>query len=480
MVSGGDLWRSLQRPPEVEDLPPDAIRSIGTPKQKPDALQAQKVIRLCLRMGALLLEAGMGANDIVVVLLRVTHAYNVLPVHIDVMFTSITISYSPDSQTPAITLMRYVQPAVTDYFKAQLNAELCDKIALGMSVDDAAKELARIRSAPRRYAWWVSMVGNAMVGVGVAMLYTTAPLVLAVTFVVSCLADRLVAWLGRLRMPPFFIQVFAAAFITLQAAAVANAGRMGVAAFAGLDPTMIVVGGIVVLVAGSLAVAAAQDAIDQFYVTASARLLETVMRTAGIVVGLLIGLGLAYAGGFGIYVSPAPTAAGSAPARLAGAVVASVGWALYAYAGRATVVLSGAMGAVAGLGYLAAIAGLGEVGASALGAFLAAFASTVLVRRSNIPGFALIASSLPSLVPGLALYKGLILLVGTVDAPAEPLAGQATLGLAMAVALAIAAGASFGTYVGRPLASQMRRIRDKTLHRPGHRSHAAGSPDTPV
>jgi len=461
------LWRSLVRPSEVEDLPAEEIRSLGTPEQRPDAVEAQKVIRLCLRMGAVLLEAGMGANDIVVVLLRVTHAYRVLPVHIDVMFTSITISYSPDAVTPAITLMRYVSPGVTDYYKAQLNAELCDQIALGLGIDAASAELARIRALPRRYPWWVSMVGNAAVGVGVAMLYTTAPRVLLVTFIVSCLADRLVAWLGRIRMPPFFIQVLAAAFITLQAAAVAAVGRAGLGVLAGLDPTMIVVGGIVVLVAGTLAVGAAQDAIDQFYVTAAARLLETIMRTAGIVVGLLMGLSLAYAGGFGIYVSPDPVAASPELARLGGALVSSIGWALYGYAGRATALLSGAMGLAAGLGYLAGIGfGFGEVGASALGAFLAALTSTILVRRSNIPGFALIASALPSLVPGLALYKGLLLMAGTVDAPADLVAGSATLGLAMAIALAVAAGASFGTYLGRPIANQMRRIRDKTLRRP--------------
>jgi uncharacterized membrane protein YjjP (DUF1212 family) len=467
MVSGGDLWRSLSRPAEVVDLPPDAIRAFGTPELLPDAVEAQKVIRLCLRMGALLLDAGMAANDIVVVLLRVTHAYRVLPVHIDVMFTSITISYSPGAEAPAITLMRYVQPSVTDYYKAQLNAELCDKITLGLGIDEATAEFSRIRALPRRHPWWVSMVGNAAVGVGVALLYTTSVRVLLVTFVVSCLADRVVASLGRVRMPPFFVQVFAAAFITLLAAAVAYAGRVGVGVLVGIDPTMIVVGGIVVLVAGTLAVSAAQDAIDQFYVTAAARILETFMRTAGIVVGLLIGLAVAYAGGFGIYVTPDPIAGAPGPARLAGAMVASLGWALYGYAGRATVVLSTAMGLVAGLGYLAGIeAGFGEVGASALGAFLGALASTVLVRRSNVPAFALIASALPSLVPGLALYKGLLLLAGTVDAPADPAAGQVTLGLAMAVALAVAAGASFGTYIGRPLASQMRRIRDRTLRRP--------------
>ena len=56
-----------------------------------------------------------------------------------------------------------------------------------------------------------------------------------------------------------------------------------------MDPTLIVVGGIILLVAGMTAVGAMQDAIDQFYVTASARFLEVAMMTGGIVLGIVAG-----------------------------------------------------------------------------------------------------------------------------------------------------------------------------------------------
>jgi uncharacterized membrane protein YjjP (DUF1212 family) len=59
------------------------------------------------------------------------------------------------------------------------------------------------------------------------------------------------------------------------------------------------VGGIVMLVAGMTIVGAAQDAIDQFYVTASARLLDVILRTAGIVVGIVASLELAWLRGCG-------------------------------------------------------------------------------------------------------------------------------------------------------------------------------------
>ena len=72
--------------------------------------------------------------------------------------------------------------------------------------------------------------------------------------------------------------------MTLIAAGVYAARRLGVKVLAGVDPTVIVVGGIVVLVAGMTIVGAMQDAIDQVDVTAAARVLEVVLLTAGIVV----------------------------------------------------------------------------------------------------------------------------------------------------------------------------------------------------
>ena len=96
----------------------------------------------------------------------------------------------------------------------------------------------------------------------------------------GCLLDRLLAVLGRARVPPFFGQFAGAAMMTLVAAGVYAAGRLGVKALTGVDPTVIVVGGIVMLVAGMTIVGAMQDAIDQFYVTASARVLEVLQESA--------------------------------------------------------------------------------------------------------------------------------------------------------------------------------------------------------
>ena len=83
----------------------------------------------------------------------------------------------------------------------------------------------------------------------------------------------------------------------------------------------------------------------------------------------------------------------------------------------------------------------------------------MVIRRSSIPGFALISAALLPLVPGLSLYNGLLQLVGTMPGHGDPAAGAATLFVAVGVALGIASGATLGTYLGRPIANQLRRIR---------------------
>ena len=71
-----------------------------------------------------------------------------------------------------------------------------------------------------------------------------------------------------------------------------------------VNPTLITVGGIVLLVAGMAIVGAFQDAIDEYYVTAGARLLRVAMMTTGIVAG--VGIGLYASRKLGISFIPTP------------------------------------------------------------------------------------------------------------------------------------------------------------------------------
>ena len=421
--------------------------------------QPAAALNLAMQVGDCLLSAGMSANDVVVAMLGITDAYGLTRVHVDVTYTSISASCYPARGAPPITCIRVVQPDDIDYSKVREVARLEERIRGGLPIDEATSAFDRIQEAPRRYPQWVAMIGNAGVSAGAAMLFTTSWKIILATFLTGLIVDRMLAAMEHWRVPPFFQQFAGAGLITLVAAGITEAAAQGVTLFVGVDPTLVVVGGIVMLVAGMTIVGAAQDAIDQFYVTASARLLDVAMRTAGIVVGIVASLELARLFGAPLSISPDPVALGPLGAQFVGATLTSAFFALWAYADLATIALAGAMGLLGWAGYaLMTYVGANEVPANTTGAFVAALASTLLIRRTSIPGFGLVSAALLPLVPGLALYNGLLQVVGTPSETANPSAGGSTLLLALGVALGLAAGATLGTYLGRPIADQLRRI----------------------
>jgi uncharacterized membrane protein YjjP (DUF1212 family) len=429
-------------------------------------MPASAVLELAMRVGDALLSAGMSANDVVVVMLRITQAYGLSRVHVDLTFTAITVSYYPGTGAVPVTAVRVVRPDVIDYSQVRELDKLTGKIQAGLPIDEALKAFQGIRSAAHPYPAWVAIIGNAGVAAGISLLFTTSWKIILITFLTGCLVDRALSVMAGRRVPPFFQNVAAAALITLIAAAIRAAAVHGISFFTGLNPTLIVVGGIVMLVAGMTIVGAVQDAIDQFYVTASARVFEVAMRTAGIVIGTAVALQVTLRLDAPLSISPNPVPLGPAGSQFAGATLTAAFFALWAYADAMTISLAAAMGLLGWAGYTGMIqAGAGEVAAHTAGALAAALTATLIVRRTSVPGFALVTAALLPLVPGLSLYNGLIEVVGTTTGNADTAKGVGTLFLALAVALGIAAGASLGTSLGRPIADQMRRIRVRARHR---------------
>jgi uncharacterized membrane protein YjjP (DUF1212 family) len=424
------------------------------------------VLRLAMRVGDSLLSAGMSANDVVVFILRVAHAYGLHGVHVDVTYTSISVSYYPGPDVPPVASIRVVRPTVVDYTKVRRLNRLVADIEAGLPVHEAAATFERVRSAPHPYPAWVRMVGSAGVGSAATLLFTTDWKVVALTFLTGCVVHLVLSAFERRRVPPFFQQLAAAGLITLIAAGITLAGERAVPFFVGVDPTLLVVGGIIMLVAGMMIVGAVQDAVDQFYVTASARVFEVVMRTGGIVAGIVIALRLAQKIGAPLALSADPFAFGPFAFQLVGAGLIAAFFGLATYADAVTILLAVGMALIAWLGFHSSLdVGAGVVLANTAGALLAAVLTTLIVRRTHVPGVGLITAALLPLAPGLTLYHGLLQLVGTAPGTADPADGGATLLRALGVAVGIGAGASLGTFLGRPISDQLRRITSRTRRR---------------
>jgi uncharacterized membrane protein YjjP (DUF1212 family) len=417
------------------------------------------VLDLAMRIGDHLLASGMSANDVVVQMLRVSRAYGLAGVHVDLTYTSITVTHHRGPTRAPLTVSRVVQPLVVDYTKVRDLDRLLAAIEGGLPIHEATAEYDRISYAPPPYPRWVSGLGAGGIAAGVTLTFSTSLVLLALSFLAAVAMDRVLTWLYRHRVPPFFGQAVVAGGMTLVAAGVSELGRIGWLPVEGLDPTLIVVGGIVMLLAGVMIVGAVQDAIDQFYVTASARVFEVLMRTAGIVAGIVIALRLAQTMDVPLALSANPIAFGPLGAQFAAVGLLAALFALAAYADPLTIGLAVGM-ALAGWFAFTSVTRVsgGEVLADTVGALTAAVLTALIVRRTHVPGFGLISAALLPLVPGLALYRGLLQLVGTGPGTANPTGGAAGLLHALAIAVGIGAGASLGTYLGRPIVNQLRRI----------------------
>jgi uncharacterized membrane protein YjjP (DUF1212 family) len=413
-----------------------------------------------MRVGDLLLSAGLSASEVVATMRRMTSAYGLSGVHVDVTYTVISVSHLPASRTAPVTYARVVRSRDVDYSQVRRLFGLANDIQRGLPLPQAIEAFENISSAAHPYPAWVTLVGSAGVAAAVVLQFTASWQVVVATFIVGCVVDQLLDWLDRRGLPPFFHQVAGAILITLVAAAVAKAGAHGVWFFRSVNGNLLVVGGIIMLVAGTVIVAAARDAIDEFYVTASARIVEVSMRTVGIVIGIVIGIRLATALGMPLSIAANPVHYGPLAAQFAGAIATAAFFAIAGYADAATVVLAAVVGCVGWASYAAVVpVGWSRVPANALAALTAALAATLLTRHSSVPGFALVNAAILPLVPGLTLYTGLLEVIGTPAHPRAPVTGAATLSTALGIALGIAAGASLGTYLGRPIIDRARTMR---------------------
>ncbi|MEV0952342.1 threonine/serine exporter family protein [Promicromonospora sp. NPDC050249] len=408
---------------------------------------------LAMRIGESMFAVGASAHEVTLAITRVADAYGLRGVHADVTYTSIVLSYQANGEGWPHTLLRVVRVAAPDHMKLQRLQALLVDIDEGLDLDEARTAFRAIRRVPFRYRQPVVVTARALLAVGASILSGGSPVVVALTFVAALGAAATQSGLARLRVPSFFSQI-AGAFVTTAVAVVVSAlAAADVEPFAGVQPSIIVASGIVLMLSGLTVVGAAQDAIDGFALTAAGRILDLTLQTLGLVVGILAGLELGSMLGFRMALPDGPPPLGPLPDQLCGAVIIAVAVALFNGAGLRIIAVSGVLGAVAALGYaVAQTAGLHPAAASGIAALLASFVGVLIAHNLHVPSVAVTTAAIVPLVPGGAVFYGLL---GMVHAdPTSALAadsGAGSLVLAASVGIGLAAGASLGIYLGTPV-----------------------------
>ena len=209
--------------------------------------------------------------------------------------------------------------------------------------------------------------------------------------------------------------------------------------------SLVIVGGIIGLLPGMALMVAAQEAIGSFAVTAAARTVELTFATIGIVLGVLLGLTLAAELDVTMAATVRPDASASTitAAAIAAGVAALAAAITYQSPWRLAIV----GGTIAGLGFVAFLTVSEWVDSPGTGtavpAIIIGFASRFFGTRMRVPPVLVTVPGIIPLLPGLAVYQGLLAL-----SQGQPDKGIASLVEAASIAIALAAGVLLGQLIG--------------------------------
>jgi len=406
-----------------------------------------ETLDLALRLGEVLLRSGAGAADVSASMLEVAHACGVRHVSADVTFVDLALRHQPSSDEPAAIQVRRVDRRPVNYADLiEVDRIVNDVVAGDVGCAEARARLARTLSTGHARHRWAVMLGWGVMGTGIALTLGGDALVCLLAFVAACAIDATQVLLPLHRIPTFYQQA-AGGFVATLIAVGAAGTELDV------NPSRVVTTGIVLLLAGVGITGATQDALTGFPVTASARLVDALMNTAGIIAGVSAGLTFSDLFGVGL-VSLKPGAAGFAEVGVTvfGAGLAAAAFAYASYAPLRALVAVGLVAAL-GQGVLLAVdhGQVGRTWASAVAAVTIGAVCHLVAGRFRVPPLVVVVPAIVPLLPGLAIYRGLALL-------AEGKDGVLELASALGTALALAAGVILGQYLAQPLRSEARRL----------------------
>lgn len=438
-----DRMRTLLRTPMSER--PAYERTPRERKPEVTAKNVPRILDLTLRIGELLLASGESAEDVEAAMLGVTHAYELDRCEPQVTFTLISISYQPSLVEAPVTSARVVRRRTSDYTRlAAVYRLVADITAEKITVNDSYRRLAEIRRNRHPYpVWLLSLTTGLLAGAATFLvggrIDGKAWLVFVSAFLAALVGDRMASLVARRGLPEFY-QFVVAAMPAALSGIVLSFGDWG------LRGSVVITGGLFALLPGRALVAAVQDGLTGFYITAAARLLEVVYLVAGIVIGVML---ILYTGvSFDAKLRPDETLAGiyNPPVQLVAAMVLTLAFAMLLQTSRQTLTMvtlnSGIGWSVYGV--LAYNASISPIVATGIAAGLVGLFGQLMARYRYASSLPYVTAALGPLMPGSALYLGMLSF-----AQGHSSAGLVSISRAAALAMALAIGVNLGGEVAR-------------------------------
>ena len=404
---------------------------------------ARKTIDFALHLAETMFRYGAGALEVETSIIAVTAALGLRNIEVDITNQSVVINYAKKDATP-ITLLRVVRSWTNNYAGLSLVHELVtDIVSGGVGRDESVRRLDAIIRRPKPFPRWMVTLAEAVFAATIVAVIGGGSMGAAVALVSNLLVGMLARTLGRWRVPDFFVTA-TSSFVVTALALISSLLSMPIA------PSVVVTGGILLLLPSGRLVSAVQDAINGFPVTAAGRFLSAFLTFGAIVSGIAVALVCGSPFGSDRLQVVAPLS-GALPlwATLPLVVLATVTVGIAEQTKLSLLVPTGVVGLI---GYLVLLGGttggLGERFAPAVAAVAVGIAARVVALRMGAPQLVVAVPSILFLLTGLSIFRAMFAMTITPNASAD---GTVGLFNALIIILAVAAGVVLGDNLARPL-----------------------------
>lgn len=419
------------------------------PSVATDLARLHAVFDLAMRIGEGMLSNGAAASEVTATVLRFITSSGIRNVSVTVTFDEVSISYLPDDASAPFTRIRSAGYRVQNFSRLESFETVTEEYVHGvLDLEQATARVLDIPHNPRIYPPWLIAAGLALMGGAAALGLGARLLVVCAATATAIILFIVTEQLYRWRFPAFYVQAiggFVAALATVLVHVVDPSS----------DSSIVVVSCLIILLAGLTSLGAMQDAITGWYVTASGRILETLMLTVGLVVGVRGGLLVAEAIGADVSVGAAlpVTLASALPLAVSGLLI-GLGYAISVQTPhRSLAWCAGIAGLTTLVSYGLGVLGLDRVWSVGLTSLLAGGLAVLLAERQRAPALTFVMAGVVPMVPGSRIYRGLL----AVSSDLPDGAGQ--LFEAGEIAVALAAGA----VLGQVLVTRLQRMTGRAV-----------------
>ncbi|MFC0581581.1 threonine/serine ThrE exporter family protein [Micrococcoides hystricis] len=437
----------------AESSPPTQAMTIlgrlaGTPYANPIAREeAEEDIRsalgFVLDVGESLFRYGATALEVESSAIAITASFNISDVEVDVNNQSLILNYAPMDGS-GYTLSRVVRSWSQNYAGLAALHRLVTDIAAGeINHAQARAEFEEITRKPKPFPKWLALPA-AGIFAGLFVVYIGGSwLEGGLSFASTLLVMWAIGVLHRSRVPEFFT--------TMAGGFVATIVAFGLAALAvPVAPSMVVAGGLMMLLPSARFVSAVQDGINGFPLTAAGRFVSASLSYAAMVAGIVAAVVLADTFGAAelnlIEIQPS-----SLPILGLGAIVMAAAAADgVVEQSEPRLLLPTALVSLAGFfAYTLAIEfGAGPRLTPAIAATVIGAAARAVALRMGAPQLVVAVPAILFLLPGLTIFRSMYSIAMDSGAIVDGLVGMFN---ASMVIMAIAAGVALGDNIARPL-----------------------------